>query len=259
MCLQEGKKASASSEGCGVLSVSDGLVLLDHCLETSGSGKSVSAHPLVALYVRAVVFVCVYACVCVCVCVCMCTLVYVCVAMHIMSASAASMAAALHTHPHPPTQTPTRTHALTPAHAPTPTPTHPPTPGPTHTPTQDLRDALLGRVFGLGALVRAGLVRTASAAAMVATALFVVARKKTFLREAAACVVLEMLLGGPEGGPAGVAAGGACARVSVCVSACACLCAHVCMTAPVRWCMVSVLLHAGPKPVQKALKAAAAV
>jgi hypothetical protein len=43
---------------------------------------------------------------------------------------------------------------------------------------QDARDALLGRVFGLAALVRAGLVQDAVAANRVITALLVVAGKK---------------------------------------------------------------------------------
>ena len=46
--------------------------------------------------------------------------------------------------------------------------------------------------------MRAGLVQTAPAASSVATALFALAHKKAFLREAAVNVVLEMLLGGPS-------------------------------------------------------------
>lgn len=72
-----------------------------------------------------------------------------------------------------------------------------------------MRDVLLGRVFGLGALVRAGLVRTPAAAATVATSLFAAAHKKTFLREAAVCVVLEMLLGGPPATAGSTEAGSA--------------------------------------------------
>jgi hypothetical protein len=65
---------------------------------------------------------------------------------------------------------------------------------------QDVRDALLGRLFGLAALVRGGLVRDAASASNVITALLSLANKKTFLMEAAVSVVLELLLHGPESG-----------------------------------------------------------
>lgn len=64
---------------------------------------------------------------------------------------------------------------------------------------QEVRDALLGRVFGLAAMVRAGLVRDAEGAAKVAIALLALANKKAFLREACTVVLLELLLGGPAG------------------------------------------------------------
>jgi hypothetical protein len=42
---QEGKKqqGNGSVDGCGVLGVGDAMVLLEHCLEASGSGKGVRA------------------------------------------------------------------------------------------------------------------------------------------------------------------------------------------------------------------------
>lgn len=43
---------------------------------------------------------------------------------------------------------------------------------------QDVRDALIGRTFGLAALVRAGLVRDTASASKVLTALFQLAGKK---------------------------------------------------------------------------------
>lgn len=57
---------------------------------------------------------------------------------------------------------------------------------------------LLARVFGCGALVRGGAVQEAAAAGAVATMLLDAAARKTFLREVAAEVLLEMAGGLPS-------------------------------------------------------------
>lgn len=67
----------------------------------------------------------------------------------------------------------------------------------------DARDALMGRLFGLGAAVRGGLVRDAGSAGRVAAALLSLAQKKAFVREAVVAVLIEMLLGGPGAHPLG--------------------------------------------------------
>ena len=67
----------------------------------------------------------------------------------------------------------------------------------------------MGRLFGLAAMVRAGCVRSAPAASLVISSLLGLAHKRTFLREAAANVVLELLLGGP---PRQAAGGGGAAE-----------------------------------------------
>jgi DNA polymerase phi len=59
-----------------------------------------------------------------------------------------------------------------------------------------VRDHLLGHLFGLGALVRGGLVREAGAARAVITHLLALTAKKAWLREAVVSVLLDLLLGG---------------------------------------------------------------
>lgn len=173
--LQDAKKHAAGPGG-SVLSAADGLVLLEHCLE--GSGKGVRA----AVVWRAKG--------------------PWCFAGRLAGWLATARRVCLRCAPWPQPSSP-----------PPPPPLYrtglrhaPPLPPPSA--AQDLRDALLGRVFGLGALVRAGLVRTAASASLVASALLGLAHKRSFLREAAVCVVLEMLLGGPGGAWAGAGPGG---------------------------------------------------
>jgi len=63
----------------------------------------------------------------------------------------------------------------------------------------EVRDVLLGRVFGTGAIVRSGAVADASEAAVIAQELVAVANKKSFLKEAACMVLLELGEGLPGG------------------------------------------------------------
>lgn len=55
-----------------------------------------------------------------------------------------------------------------------------------------MRDILIGRMFGLGAVVRAGLAASGADAATVAEEVAGLAAKKSFLRETAAAVLLEL-------------------------------------------------------------------
>lgn len=55
----------------------------------------------------------------------------------------------------------------------------------------------MGRVFGLAAAVRGGLVRDANSAGRVVAALLALSQKKAFLKETVAAVLLDLLLGGP--------------------------------------------------------------
>ncbi|GAB4814705.1 hypothetical protein N2152v2_001751 [Parachlorella kessleri] len=57
------------------------------------------------------------------------------------------------------------------------------------------RDMLLGQIFGFGAVVRSGLALDAAAGREIAAGLVHVAEKKSFLREAAAAVLLELAEG----------------------------------------------------------------
>ncbi len=77
----------------------------------------------------------------------------------------------------------------------------PPPPFPRH-PSQEQRDALLGRIFGLGCVVRAGLASEPANAAAVADRLVAVAARKAFLREAATAVLLQLAQGLPDSGVA---------------------------------------------------------
>ncbi len=125
--------------------------------------------------------------------------------------------------------------------------------------SQDVRDALLGRLFGLASIVRAGIVRTPTDASTVLTALLGLANKKWFVREAVMTVVTELLLGSPAatgqtaGGAGGATANGvatdadtgvcdvcrccvhsiACVCVCVCVCPCLAVCMYVCVSAGV--------------------------
>jgi DNA polymerase phi len=56
----------------------------------------------------------------------------------------------------------------------------------------DVRDALLGRVFGCAAVVRSGRVGGDGVAAQLATQLVSLAQRKSFLTEACATVLLEL-------------------------------------------------------------------
>lgn len=69
-------------------------------------------------------------------------------------------------------------------------------------PPQEQRDALLGRIFGLGCVVRAGLASEPATAAAVADRLVAVAARKAFLREAATAVLLQLAQGLPDSGVA---------------------------------------------------------
>ena len=71
----------------------------------------------------------------------------------------------------------------------------------------DARDSLLGRLFGCAAVIRSGRVADADVAAGVASRLLAVAAAKSFLREAATAVLLEMLEGAPDAVTAAVLAG----------------------------------------------------
>ena len=72
----------------------------------------------------------------------------------------------------------------------------------------DARDSLLGRLFGCAAVIRSGRVADAEIAMGVASRLLSVAAAKSFLREAATAVLLELLEGGaPDAVTAAVLAG----------------------------------------------------
>lgn len=60
---------------------------------------------------------------------------------------------------------------------------------------QDARDALLGRIFGCAALARSGRVADTAVAVKLVQTLLAAAAKKSFVQEAAAGVVLELLEG----------------------------------------------------------------
>jgi len=70
----------------------------------------------------------------------------------------------------------------------------------------DARDSLLGRLFGCAAVIRSGRVADAEVAACIAARLLAVAAAKSFLREAATAVLLELLKGAPDAVTAAVLA-----------------------------------------------------
>ena len=61
----------------------------------------------------------------------------------------------------------------------------------------EMRDALLGHLFGLAAVVRAGRVAEEAPALRMAALLLKLAGKKVFLREVAASVLLQLAGGRP--------------------------------------------------------------
>ena len=70
----------------------------------------------------------------------------------------------------------------------------------------DARDSLLGRLFGCAAVIRSGRVADAAVAAGITARLLAVAAAKSFLREAATAVLLELLEGAPDAVTAAVLA-----------------------------------------------------
>ena len=75
----------------------------------------------------------------------------------------------------------------------------------------DARDALLGRLFGCAAVVRSGRVQDSPLAVKLLQYLLEVAASKSFLKEAAVDVVLELLDGLPR--PVASAALSECAEL----------------------------------------------